>query len=105
MAIAYQKIVGDVRYEVRTAGGSRRLYTNGAFHSQYNPKHIFTGAAWDLLSLPSLCLAQAPKNILVLGGYRSSTGASDLRRYCRETVKAMPRKHSQHLRHRIRLLK
>ena len=56
-----------VRYEVRTAGASRRLYTNGAFHSQYNPRHLFTGAVWDLLSLPSLFMMKAPRRVLVLG--------------------------------------
>lgn len=54
-------------YEVRTAGASRRLYTNRAFHTQYHPKHLFTGAIWDCLSLPSLCLSEPPKRVLVLG--------------------------------------
>ncbi|MBL6690383.1 MAG: fused MFS/spermidine synthase [Pseudomonadales bacterium] len=67
MAVIYSKQVKGVRYEVRTAGASRRLYTNGAFHTQYNPKHLFTGAVWDLLCLPVLCRERAPASILVLG--------------------------------------
>lgn len=65
--LVFQRDVNGVRYEVRTAGASRRLYTNGAFHSQYNPNFLFTGAVWDLLSLPSLFMSELPKRVLVLG--------------------------------------
>ena len=54
MALLWSTKKGDTQYEVRTAGNSRRLYTNHAFHSQYNPNHTFTGAMWDLLSIPAL---------------------------------------------------
>jgi len=54
-------------YEVRQAGASIRLYTNGAFHSQWNPRHVFSGAVWDLLSLPTLFTATPPEKILMLG--------------------------------------
>ena len=67
MAIAYQKTKKDVTYQVRTAGNSIRLYTNGAFHSQYNPRHVFTGAVWDLLALPSLSTDRPVRDVLVLG--------------------------------------
>ena len=67
MAILFREKLKDTTYEVRTAGASRRLYTNGAFHTQYNPNHLFTGAVWDLLSLPALCLDRPPGKILVLG--------------------------------------
>jgi spermidine synthase len=52
---------------VRSAGNTRRLYTNGAFHTQFNSQHLFTSGVWDLLSLPSLCLPTPPKKVLVLG--------------------------------------
>lgn len=67
MAIAFHRQINDVTYEVRTAGRSIRLYTNGAFHSQYNPAHLFTGAVWDLLALPSLSMDIPASNVLVLG--------------------------------------
>ena len=67
MAVAFKKNREGVTYEVRTAGKTVRLYTNGAFHSQYNPRHLFTGAVWDLLSLPSLSTDHAVRDALVLG--------------------------------------
>lgn len=67
MTRLYRRVVAGKTYEVRTAGASVRLYTNGAFHSQWHPKHIFQGAVWDLLSLPALLRAEPPKTILALG--------------------------------------
>ena len=54
-------------YEVRQAGASLRLYTNGAFHSQWNKTHVFGGAVWDLLSLPVLLREKPIDHILMLG--------------------------------------
>ncbi len=54
MALLWQKEVTGICYQVRSAGNSLRLYTNGAFHSQHNRKQLFTGAIWDMLSLPAL---------------------------------------------------
>ena len=67
MAIALKERVAGLRYEVRTTGGSIRLYTNGAFHFQYNPHHLFTSAVRDLLSLPSLSTDLPIPDVLVLG--------------------------------------
>lgn len=68
MAVIWQKVVADTIYEVRTAGQTLRLYTNGVFHSQYNPTRELTGNVWDLLSLPAFFLAaQNIRRILVLG--------------------------------------
>ncbi len=67
MALLFKKNHDGVTYEVRSAGNTRRLYTNGAFHTQFNPQHLFTSGVWDLLSLPSLCMPEAPKKVLVLG--------------------------------------
>ena len=68
MAILWQKNLDGTRYEVRTAGKTRRLYTNGVFHSQFHPTRATTGGIWDLLMLPALFYP--PKKIqrvLVLG--------------------------------------
>ena len=69
MAVIWKKITHDKTYEVRTAGNSVRLYTNGVFHTQYNPKRPFSGQVWDLLSLPSLFFTdrQSPTRVLILG--------------------------------------
>ncbi len=68
MAILWQKQVGDTRYEVRTAGRSRRLYANGVFHSQYHPQRPHSGGVWDLLMLPAFFRSPSRiKRILVLG--------------------------------------
>lgn len=68
MAVIWQKHVEGKAYEVRAAGQTRRLYTDGVFHSQYNPKRSLTGNVWDLLSLPSFFLQQGQlQRALVLG--------------------------------------
>ncbi len=38
---------------MRTAGKTLRLYTDGVFHSQFNPNHAVTGGVWDALMLPA----------------------------------------------------
>ena len=68
MAILWSKQEGDTRYEVRSAGNTRRLYTNGVFHSQYNPTQPVTGSVWDLLLIPAFFLPpDSVKRVLVLG--------------------------------------
>ncbi len=68
MAILWHKQHNGKIYEVRTAGQTRRLYTDGVFHTQYNPRRFLTGNVWDLLSLPSLFLTPAQcRRVLVLG--------------------------------------
>ena len=68
MAILWQKSIKNTRYEVRTAGQTRRLYTDGVFHSQYNPEHEVTGGVWDVLMLPVFFYPpEAIKRVLVLG--------------------------------------
>lgn len=68
MAVLWKKTHQGSHYEVRAAGRSRRLYTNGVFHSQYNPGRVITGSIWDLLMLPAFFLeAGNIKRILVLG--------------------------------------
>jgi len=68
VAILWFKQDGETRYEVRGAGESRRLYTNGVFHSQYNPRQPVTGNVWDLLLLPAFLLPVGTvRRVLVLG--------------------------------------
>jgi spermidine synthase len=68
MALLWSKQAGGTRYEVRTAGNSLRLYTDGVFHSQYNPSNPVTGSVWDLLFLPAFFYpAGHIKRVLVLG--------------------------------------
>ena len=68
MAVIWQKTLQGKQYEVRTAGQTCRLYTDGVFHSQYNPGKHLTGNVWDLLSLPSFFLEpHQVRRVLVLG--------------------------------------
>lgn len=68
MALVWHKNVSGVQYEVRSAGKSMRLYTDGVFHSQYNPEHILTGHVWDLLMIPAFFYPENTiKRVLVLG--------------------------------------
>jgi len=68
MALVWAHTTGGRRYEVRSAGRSMRLYTNGVLHSQYHPDHVFGGGVWDLLGLPALWRVE-PRfcGILLLG--------------------------------------
>ncbi len=68
MAILWQKSIDDTMYQVRNAGKTMRLYTNGILHTEYNPNHILTGSVWDLLLLGSFLVPIGHlKRVLVLG--------------------------------------
>lgn len=68
MSILWETRRGNIHYEVRAAGGSRRLYTNGVFHSQYNPNNPVTGNVWDLILLPAFFYKPDEiKRVLMLG--------------------------------------
>lgn len=68
MAILWQKTIKNTHYEVRSAGQTRRLYTDGVFHSQFNPQRAITGGVWDLLMLPAFFYpAESIQRVLVLG--------------------------------------
>ncbi len=60
MALLWAKQTADCHYEVRSAGQSVRLYSNGVFHSQWNPNRVFGDAIWDLLALPAIPAANFP---------------------------------------------
>jgi len=68
MAVIWKKTIDSDQYEVRTAGSSVRLYSNGVFHSHYNPNHALSNSIWDLLLLPVLFQELGTvKRILVMG--------------------------------------
>ena len=67
MALLYRKIVDDVTYEVRSAGRTRRLYTNGVLHTQYNPGRIWGNGIWDALAYPALLTGCWQPRVLLLG--------------------------------------
>jgi spermidine synthase len=68
MSVLWERRVGGTLYQVRNAGRSLRLYTNGVFHSQYNPGRPVTGSVWDLLLLPAFFYPPgALARVLVLG--------------------------------------
>lgn len=68
MAVLWQKYYAGQYFEVRSAGATRRLYTDGVFHSQYNPKRPVTGSVWDLLMIPAFFQPPgAIRRVLVLG--------------------------------------
>jgi len=68
MGVLWESTIQGTCYSVRTAGCSIRLYSNGVFHSQWNPKRPFANAVWDCLSLPCLYRpAEQCKRVLLLG--------------------------------------
>jgi len=68
MSLIWQARRDGRHYQVRGAGRTRRLYTDGVLHSQYHPQRPLTGNLWDLLGLPALWLAPGRlRRVLVLG--------------------------------------
>jgi spermidine synthase len=68
VAVIWQKEFDGKLHEVRSVGGTRRLYTDGVFHSQFNLNHPVTGSIWDLMLLPAFFRPQGSiQRILVLG--------------------------------------
>lgn len=67
MAVIWQRRSNGRHYEVRSAGRSRRLYTDGVFHSQFNPRTVMSGAPWDLLTLPAFLRSAGVHRVLLLG--------------------------------------
>lgn len=67
MSLLWQKTSNGKTYQVRQAGASLRLYTNGTFHSQYNERQPVSGNLWNMLALPAYLHPGRLKHILVLG--------------------------------------
>lgn len=67
MATIWKKTSKGKTYEVKSAGSSIRLYTDGVFHTQFNHQYPLGGSIWDLLVLPILFNPKAIKKVLILG--------------------------------------
>lgn len=68
MAIVWSQRTGDDLHEVRTAGKSVRLYTNGVFHSQWNPNRLLTRSVWDSLMISAFFVPSSMlRRVLILG--------------------------------------
>jgi predicted membrane-bound spermidine synthase len=67
MALIWHRVVSGRHYEVREAGRTRRLYTDGVFHSEFNPRRPVTGSVWDLLMLPAFFRPERVRRVLLLG--------------------------------------
>ena len=68
MALVWEKRVGDSHYEVRSHGATIRLYSNGVFHSQWNPNDPLKGSLWELLLLPAFFRPiEQVRRVLILG--------------------------------------
>ncbi|MFC6979877.1 hypothetical protein ACFQH7_14350 [Microbulbifer taiwanensis] len=53
---------------MRSHGASVRLYSNGVFHSQWNPRDPLKGSLWELLLLPAFFLpGRQVRSVLLLG--------------------------------------
>ncbi len=81
MAIKWSKKVNDCLYEVRTAGATKRLYTNNVFHSQYNSNKILQGGVWDLLALPAFAYPCGKIQRVLVLGVGGGTVIRQLQRY------------------------
>lgn len=85
MAVLWRAERDDVRYEVRSHGGTLRLYANGVQHSEHHPQRLFTGSVWDLLWLPVFFRDPTRiRRVLVLGLGGGSVVAP-LMRFCQPT--------------------
>ncbi|HEX6927785.1 MAG TPA: methyltransferase domain-containing protein [Gammaproteobacteria bacterium] len=83
MAVIWSKRQDGVRYEVRTAGRTRRLYSNGVFHSSYNADQPVTGGVWDLLMMPAFFYPPGTIRRVLLLGVGGGTVIRQLREFVR----------------------
>lgn len=67
MAVLWRNESGGTLYEVRSHGATRRLLSDGVFHSAWNPRSGLTGRVWDLLLAAAFASPERPARILVLG--------------------------------------
>lgn len=81
MAVLWRHQQGGVVYEVRRAGNSLRLYTNGVLHSQLNAHRGYCGGVWDLLALPALFRPPGSVRRVLLLGVGGGAAIAALRRY------------------------
>lgn len=65
---------------MRSHGATRRLLSDGVFHSAWNPRTGLTGRTWDLFLPAAFTLAEPPRRILVLG-VGAGTALLQMRRF------------------------
>jgi hypothetical protein len=80
VALLWRLDSGGTRYEVRGHGATRRLLSDGVFHSAWNPRAGLTGRVWDLFLVAAFALGTPPARILVLGA-GAGTALLQYRRY------------------------
>lgn len=83
MSLIYSLDRDGIRYEVRSAGRTRRLYTDGVFHSSYNPERPLTGGVWDLLMMPAFLRSPGSVERVLLLGVGGGTVIRQLREFVR----------------------
>lgn len=83
MAVIWSKRRNGVRYEVRSHGRTLRLYTDGVFHSSYNPARPVTGGVWDLLMMPAFFRPPGSVRRVLLLGVGGGTVIRQLRQFVR----------------------
>lgn len=81
MAVIWRKKIAQDIYEVRNAGNSVRLYSNGVFHSHYNPNHALSHSIWDLLMLPALFQEKGQIKRVLMMGVGGGTAVKLINRY------------------------
>lgn len=67
MPVTFSREVHGSRYEVRARGSALKLYSDGVFHSAWNPRHGLTGRVWDLFVVAAFAAAAPVRRVLVLG--------------------------------------
>ncbi|MBW3567722.1 MAG: methyltransferase domain-containing protein [Proteobacteria bacterium] len=83
MALIWSEQRDGVNYEVRAAGRTRRLYTDGVFHSSYNPAAPVTGGVWDMLMMPAFFYPPGSVRRVLLLGVGGGTVIRQLREFVR----------------------
>ncbi|MDH3638830.1 MAG: oxidoreductase [Gammaproteobacteria bacterium] len=82
MAVLWEKKCGGTHYQVRTAGRTHRLYTDGVFHSAFNPRQPVTGDIWDLLALPAFLFSPGQVRRVLLLGVGGGAVIRQLQHFC-----------------------
>lgn len=83
MATLWKQQRDGVTYEVRAAGQTRRLYTDGVFHSSYNASAPITGGVWDMLMMPAFLYPPGVIQRVLLLGVGGGTVIRQLREFVR----------------------